>query len=308
VFTFAAKTSEVLLAAGLVVSTANFLTDGKVMGNNAGIATAWAWAQALAIDSSLGVTFHSVFTSVKQRDWIKVLCYGSLTLLLAAVAGTITNIDTYSHAIHITIASATLQVGLNIKLLTTLRAIAVVGFVLMSRLKDTSFKELYEVVPSPAAPEGSKTPEDVENTTALIRRLIAEALTQQGTITEEQHILPSSMERVTTETAPKQANAPLPPSGEESGLGEQGLLKQQDDSPEARGIRLARAYQELAAEGKRISGRTLAARAHLRRTTCNQWLAVYHPESVDEDPEEEPEHAQQPRKEGAGRAHGLADQ
>jgi hypothetical protein len=41
-FTFAAKTSEVLLAAGLVVSTANFLTDGKVMGNNADLATGWA--------------------------------------------------------------------------------------------------------------------------------------------------------------------------------------------------------------------------------------------------------------------------
>jgi hypothetical protein len=33
-FTFTAKTSEVLLAAGLVVSTANFLTDGTVMGHN----------------------------------------------------------------------------------------------------------------------------------------------------------------------------------------------------------------------------------------------------------------------------------
>lgn len=55
-FTFVAKTSEILLAAGLVTSTANFLTDGKVMGTGSPIANAWAWAQALAIDSSLSVT------------------------------------------------------------------------------------------------------------------------------------------------------------------------------------------------------------------------------------------------------------
>lgn len=85
-FTFTAKTSEVLLAAGLVVSTANFLTDGQVMGSTTPLASAWAWAQALAIDSSLGVTFYYVFMSMKQRDWIKACCYALLTLLLASRA------------------------------------------------------------------------------------------------------------------------------------------------------------------------------------------------------------------------------
>jgi hypothetical protein len=265
------------------------------MGNNAGLATAWAWAQALAIDSSLGVTFHSVFTSVKQRDWMKVLCYGLLTLLLAVVAGTITNIDTFSHALHLPIASAILLVGLNVKLLTALRAIAVVGFVLMSRLKDISFKELYAAAPSTAPPslEGSKASEATESMTTLVRRLIAEALAQQNIlVTEEQHVLPSSMKRVTKESAQKQATTPLPQPEEESRWEEQDFLKQQDDSPQARESRLARAYQELAAEGKRVSGRALAARAHLRRTTCTQWLAMYHPEFVDEGPEEEPDHGQ----------------
>src|SRR5579859_5094822 len=87
-FTFTAKTSEVLLAAGLIASTANFLTDGSVMGDNANLTSAWAWAQALAIDSSLGVTCYYLFVNIKQRDWIKVLCYGLLTVLLAVVAGT----------------------------------------------------------------------------------------------------------------------------------------------------------------------------------------------------------------------------
>ncbi len=141
-FTFTAKTSELLLAAGLVVSTANFLTDGNVIGNNVNLANAWAWAQALAIDSSLGVTFYYIFQCLKRRDWVKAIFYGLLTLLLAIVAGTITNVDTFSHALHTSTASALVQVGFNVKILTTLRSVAVVGFVMMSRLKDVSFKEL----------------------------------------------------------------------------------------------------------------------------------------------------------------------
>ena len=55
VFNFVTKTSELLLAAGIVVSTANFLTDGDVMGHSKALADAWSWAQAVAIDSSLGI-------------------------------------------------------------------------------------------------------------------------------------------------------------------------------------------------------------------------------------------------------------
>ena len=275
-FNFAAKTSEVLLAAGLIVSTANFLTDGKVMGNSAGLATAWAWAQALAIDSSLGVTFSYIFSSIKYHDWIKALCYSLLTLLLAIVAGTITNIDTFSHAIHITIANATLQMGLDVKLLTTMRAIAVVGFVLMSRLKDISFKELYEVVPPEDYPSGQEppTPEEVKRTTVLIQTFMKEILAQQGNDVFPEVLQEISQQRITALSSRQNEKS----ENEE---------EQQEDLPEEREIRLIRAYQDLEAEGKRISGRALAARAHVRRTTCNQWLATHHPEITNDESEEE---------------------
>ena len=60
-----------------------------------------------------------------------------------------------------------------------------------------------------------------------------------------------------------------------------------DDLSEERKVRLVHAYQELVTEGKRISGRALAIRAHVRRTTCNQWLATCHPEIAEEDVEEQ---------------------
>ena len=305
-FTLAAKTSEVLLAAGLVVSTANFLTEGKVMGNSAGLATAWSWAQSLAIDSSLGVTFNYVFISIKHRDWIKVFCYGLLTALLAVVAGTITNIDTFSHALHTTIANAITQVGLDVKLLTTLRAIAVVGFVLMSRLKDVSFKELYE----PDAPRASRAlqkldaPEVQENdkTASLIKELIDEALApfmtklaqQEERIIEELETLFPSIAPTTTGTLEQDSRSTSARTDVEGKVsrGQHISLEHHDDSSEERDARLARAYQELQAEGERISGRGLAARAHVRRSTCNRWLATHHPEVTNEEPEEEPEHGQ----------------
>ncbi len=142
VVTFVAKTSELLLAAGLVVSTANFLTDGNVL-NNAQAAAAWAWVQALALDSSLGISFYYTLQCLKQRDWVKFALYTILTGLLTLVAGSITNVDIFSHAIHTTMSNALARLGFDVGLLSTLRAIAVVGFVLLSRLKDVSLKDLY---------------------------------------------------------------------------------------------------------------------------------------------------------------------
>ena len=286
-FTFVAKTSEVLLAAGLVTSTANFLTDGAVMGINSGIANAWAWAQALAIDSSLSITFVHVFTSIKQRDWLKAICYGLLTCLLSFVAGTITNVETLSHALHITTTNATFQVGFDVKLLTTLRAIAVVGFVLMSRLKDVSFKDLYRE-PSTTSLLVSARSEEVE---VLLRRIVVETLAQQGgvVIAEEQEA-PSPLLGQAADL-PRKQEVPGPPALiPENEAEEKRSAETPGDPEEEPEQRLERAYQELKDEGERISGRTLAARAHLRRTTCNQWLATYDPTSSDEESKEGAHH------------------
>jgi hypothetical protein len=299
-FTFTAKTSEVLLAAGLVVSTANFLTDGTVMGQNDQLATAWAWAQAFAIDSGLGVTFFSVFTCLKQRDWLKATLYGLLTLLLAVVAGTITNIDTFSHALHTSIASATAQVGLDLKVLTTLRAIAVVGFVMMSRLKQMSFKDLYTSEPSkatepgsapvmPARPTETEPEEPVHSLDALVASLSATELALLlQTLAQRQGTTISEEKLALLQAAPSSEDESMPIQAEETGTqpGEaratQEPVMQPSEPPvlaeetvEEPDARIERAYLELKAEGKRISGRALATRAHIHRSTCNQWLENY---------------------------------
>lgn len=42
VFHFVTKTSELLLAIGIIISTANFLTDGTVMRHNTVLSDAWS--------------------------------------------------------------------------------------------------------------------------------------------------------------------------------------------------------------------------------------------------------------------------
>ena len=142
VFNFVTKTSELLLAAGVVISTANFLTDGDVMSHNKTLSDAWSWAQALAIDSSLGIVFMNAFQAVRERDKIKAMIFFTLTALLATVAGLITHFDALGHAAGLPVTDKSVSGVIPLWIMTALRALAVIGFLLASRLKHVSFHEL----------------------------------------------------------------------------------------------------------------------------------------------------------------------
>ncbi|HAG99441.1 MAG TPA: hypothetical protein DDW33_03375 [Ktedonobacter sp.] len=86
-FRFVAKTSEPLLAAGLVISAADFLSKGALMHSNPELTMLWAWTQAIAIEASSGVVFVYALQSFKQHDKIKAWVYLVLSLLLAITGG-----------------------------------------------------------------------------------------------------------------------------------------------------------------------------------------------------------------------------
>jgi hypothetical protein len=318
--TFVAKTSELLLAAGLVVSTANFLTDGNVL-NNSQAATAWAWVQALALDSSLGISFYYVLHCLKQRDWVKFGLYLVLTGLLTLVAGSITNVDIFSHAIHTTMSSALARLGFDVGLLSTLRAIAVVGFVLMSRLKDVSLKNLYtpDEGESPDQSAGFRDPRTSGTERAQAMQasevphphlrveevaLLIHALTQHSSatsLTRSPEMLQAPVAPPSENAAQRQAQVTQQRDGADSGSVEPAPQRQAardrepsagarsgaheepgpvgaqptepgKDTAEERQERLERAYYALLAEGKKVSARALAQRAHVHRSTCHDWL------------------------------------
>lgn len=345
-----------------MVSSANFLTDGAILGSTTLASIAWAWTQALAIDSSLAISFYYVLQCFKQRDWAKCVLYSVLTLLLALVAGTITNIDIYSHAVHATIGAAMKQIGVDVGLLSTLRAVAVVGFVLMSRLRDVSLKELYTqdgtALSQEQAVDTHQTPSangDASRLTVDEVAVLVNAFSQRGATTikevleepgsrqivvgkeekeqsESQHPLhqtlaqPSSRRTKTSEgpvpqppmltsdnktvsdaeiTAmqleesqqkkrdgakhdndeqaqlmgsspqhPDEAREQKRPASTSQSISVQSSNEvQQDELSQEQ--RLEQAYQELKAERKKPSGRALAERAHIHRSTCNAWLKSY---------------------------------
>jgi hypothetical protein len=234
-FSFVAKTSEVLLAAGLVVSTANFLTDGSLLATHPDVSVAWAWAQALAIDSSLGVSLASTFQYLKQGAWIKGLLYGLLTLLLAGVAGAITTVDIVSHALHITTGDAMFQMDLNISMVSRLRAIAVIGFMLMSRLRDLPLQSLLvqeeEPGPQPTPPHAG-IPLPQASTQA-----VAQSLLSQFSAQEVAQIVNACVASGKVELVYPQCGTPVPPEAQNNQRDSQGQeLLPNDTGPSEKSI------------------------------------------------------------------------
>jgi hypothetical protein len=215
IFNFVAKTSELLLAAGVVVSSANFLTDGTIMQDHSPLSVAWAWAQALAIDSSLGIVFVNGFQAARERDKIKAAIYFTLTAMLATVAGLLTHFDALAHATGLPVTSSSISGIIPLWMLTGLRAVAVIGFLLVSRLKNVAFSKPQEQEPAQepaevAAPTLVITPELLNELRALLR---------QTTVSEEQAETPETpqlAEEATAKEEPQTTPVSLfPPVSEE---------------------------------------------------------------------------------------------
>ena len=133
--------------------------------------------------------------------------------------------------------------------MTTLRAVAVISFLLASRLKEVSFSQLRKEWNQEPEQESTITPHiDYK----LLATTLMETIKQAGVI-EGVHVV-------------EQKITSLPsPSADTS----------QEETPQ---VKLAQAYEALKEERdkepncKPISARELAKRANVRRSTCNQWL------------------------------------
>jgi hypothetical protein len=269
VFNFVTKTSELLLAAGVVISTANFLTDGDVMSHSKLLSDGWSWAQALAIDSSLGIVFMNAFQAVREREKIKAVIFFTLTALLATVAGLITHFDALSHAAGLPVTDKGISGIIPLWVMTALRAVAVIGFLLASRLKNFSFVALrqeWEHTPEVQQSRAQDTVVPSFDYGALATALVdamnhSGVLSQVQILEEEPSSLPSPPQDV---VATRVKHAPRSPS--------------ETAQEEPATTKIARAYQQLSAERaasggqKIISARDLAKYANVRRSSCSTWL------------------------------------
>lgn len=266
IFNFVAKTSELLLAAGVVVSSANFLTEGGIMQDNTPLAVAWAWAQALAIDSSLGIVFVNGFQSVRERDKLKAIIYFTLTVMLATVAGLLTHFDALAHATGLPVTSPAISGIIPLWLLTGLRAIAVIGFLLVSRLKNVSFSQPQEES-QPQEPALQPAPIDYNQLAAALATMMQQVKVENITSNSKEATLLPLLQLVSAIS-----QEPIPPASSKT------IRERKQEGEEEADERLARAYTEIKAEReqsgdiKPVSARELASRARIRRSTCGTWL------------------------------------
>ena len=285
VFNFVTKTSELLLAAGVVISTANFLTDGDVMSHNKALSDAWSWAQALAIDSSLGIVFMNAFQAVRERDKIKAVIFFTLTALLATVAGLITHFDALSHASGLPVTDKGVSGIIPLWVMTALRALAVISFLLASRLKQVSFRELrqdwnQEPLRNQEPPREPAVVPQIDYQ-ALAATLV-EAMQQAGAIG---HV--NVVELGATALPEPKADTTSGSQEIESGT----TTGSTEEEPIA--AKLARVYEAIREERvnqndqKPISARELARCANVRRSTCSDWLQQHGAGKAEEHAEEE---------------------
>ncbi len=135
-FRFVAKTSEPLLAVGVIVSAADFLQKGQLMSHNPTLASAWAWTQALAIEASTGPVLVFALQAFRAGDKVKGVLYAVLAALLFIVGGAMLLLQLVSNAGGIS------EANINHDLLYTLfvlRVIVASGMVALSCTKHMRF-------------------------------------------------------------------------------------------------------------------------------------------------------------------------
>lgn len=133
--------SELFVIAALVLSMVNFLTGGALMEKVPWLNDSWAWLQAIAIDAGFGVVLVSFFDNFKKDTFVQCILYFILTVLLGFNAGAVTYIDSLASASHLAMTDP----GVNpfpLWILSLTRAIAVVGFLGVSRIHSYDFTKI----------------------------------------------------------------------------------------------------------------------------------------------------------------------
>jgi uncharacterized membrane protein len=212
-FKLAAKTSEPLLAIGIVYSAADVLSHGHLGYGNQDIQNAWAITQALAIESSGGVVLVYGLQSLKEKDSIKAWLYLPLSALLAIVGGIMLFMQLSGWEQQ---GNSPFMLGL-----FALRCIVSVGYIYLCRTKHIRFSGLSrEPAPAPGETLSDETVQLILSKLAKLDHL-EQALIQQYTVSQVSQIpetppaLPATSvtkQAVTQETPPATETLDQPPA------------------------------------------------------------------------------------------------
>src|SRR3954464_10413604 len=93
--------SVLLLAFGLIASMANVLTKGSVLTDNLFMQRVWAWTQCIAIDASVAGSIIRTFRYHAQKERVKSILNGLLSLLLLFTAAIVSNIESVQQTLNL---------------------------------------------------------------------------------------------------------------------------------------------------------------------------------------------------------------
>jgi hypothetical protein len=141
-FRFVAKTSEPLLALGIVISAVDFLMKGALLSSNQPLTLAWAWTQAIAIEASSGVVFVYALQSFRTQDALKGRLYLALSVLLAITGGAMLLFQLIANTTNTNEGALPLGV---FYVLAVLRVLVSISYVYMCRAKHIRFSDLKDI-------------------------------------------------------------------------------------------------------------------------------------------------------------------
>jgi hypothetical protein len=131
----ASSLSVLLLAAGLIASMSNVLTQGMLLSDSKAMQIAYAISQSVAIDAGLGTTIIRTFRYHQEGEKVKTWLYGLLSALLLFTAAIVSNIEAVQQALNITLQEAYIHVFIPIEALIWVRSITVVLLIVAHALR-----------------------------------------------------------------------------------------------------------------------------------------------------------------------------
>src|SRR5256714_3741403 len=138
----ASSLSVLLLAFGLIASMANVLTKGSVLTDNLVMQRVWAWTQCIAIDASVAGTILRTFRYYAQRERVKCILHGILSVLLLFTAAIVSNIESVQQTLNLTLDAAYIHVFVPVEALIWIRSIAIVLLIVAHAMRHVQVGKL----------------------------------------------------------------------------------------------------------------------------------------------------------------------
>jgi hypothetical protein len=179
--------SVLLLAFGLIASMANVLTKGSVLTDNLFMQRVWAWTQCIAIDASVAGSIIRTFRYHAQKERVKSILNGVLSLLLLFTAAIVSNIESVQQTLNLSLEASYGHVFIPLEALIWIRSLAIVLLIVAHAMRHVQQEPEHSASNQASIPQPTPlvlTPELVD----ALRAALA-----QVTVTEEprQQALPS---------------------------------------------------------------------------------------------------------------------